>query len=107
MFVGFLVYFLIHLTSRCKIQLYFLVLPKIGVENPQNGWFFMEHPFKMDDLGPTPIFGGPPICDGLQVESTRASQIKASVKMSSSAQVADIRNVFASAFRCQENSQST
>ena len=25
------------------------VFPKIGV--PQNGWFIMEHPIKMDDLG--------------------------------------------------------
>ena len=27
----------------------FWVFPKIGV--PQNGWFIMEHPIKMDDLG--------------------------------------------------------
>ena len=31
------------------------VFPKIGV--PQNGWFVMENPKKMDDLGGTPIFG--------------------------------------------------
>ena len=34
------------------------VFPKIGV--PQNGWFVMETPIKMDDLG-VPLFSETPI----------------------------------------------
>jgi len=32
------------------------MFPKIGV--PQNGWFMMEKPIRMDDLGGKPTFFG-------------------------------------------------
>ena len=35
------------------IYIYIWVFPKIGV--PQNGWFLMENPIKMEDLG-VPLF---------------------------------------------------
>ena len=40
------------------------MFPKIGV--PQNGWFIMEIPTRMDDLG-VPLFLETPKCLGLDI----------------------------------------
>ena len=46
-------------SPQLKGRVYIWVFPKIGV--PQNGWFIMENPIKMDDLG-APLYLETPIC---------------------------------------------
>ena len=58
------------LTDRCGC-LDKWVFPKIGV--PQNGWFIMEDPIKMDDLG-----GKPTIFGNIQIKTDGCLHVHAS-----------------------------
>ena len=49
---------MIRVAHKKSPMIHIWMFPKIGI--PQNGWFIMENPIKMDDLG-LPLFLEPPI----------------------------------------------
>ena len=59
------------LTTTFPNKKHIWVFPKIGV--PQNGWFLMENPIKMDDLG-VPLFLETPISVNAKIPQREISK---------------------------------